>query len=158
MRKTFEEAFWSKVNKTETCWLWTGAKTAGYGSIRRDGRSQRAHRLAYEHLVGPIPPGAMLDHLCHVRACVNPDHLMPVTNAQNQQNRRGALGASGIRGVSLHKRRKKWNVTAQKDGKTYQGGYFADIRDAEKAAIALRERLGMHMSPVSTGAPLGRAS
>lgn len=70
------------------CWLWTGTIAPnGYGYFAIKGRSQQAHRVAYELLVGPIPDGLDLDHLCRVRACVNPDHLEPVTRSEN--NRRG---------------------------------------------------------------------
>lgn len=73
--------FWSKVEKTDMCWLWTGVKRpAGYG---RFGGAQ-AHRVAYELLVGPIPAGLELDHLCRVPGCVNPAHLEPVTKAENR--------------------------------------------------------------------------
>lgn len=88
-RKSPEERFWAKVQKTETCWLWTGAKeTRGYGHFTLGGRTDRrivkAHRYAYELLVGPIPEGLTLDHLCRVRWCVRPDHLEPATNRENQ--------------------------------------------------------------------------
>ena len=79
-----EERFWAKVNKTETCWLWTGARSRGYGSFPMDGLGG-AHRWAYLHLVGPIPEGLELDHLCRVRHCVRPDHLEPVTHAENMR-------------------------------------------------------------------------
>jgi len=70
------------------CWLWTGRiGTGGYGYFGQkvDGvrKTRRAHRVSYELFVGPIPEGQQVDHLCHVRACVNPDHLeavRPVTN------------------------------------------------------------------------------
>lgn len=79
--------FWTKVEKTETCWLWKSACTQkGYGIIRLGGRSGRnagAHRFAYEMCVGPIPDGLQIDHLCRVPACVNPDHLEPVTPQEN---------------------------------------------------------------------------
>lgn len=72
------------------CWIYTGPLNhGGYGVIsigqRTDGRSiqRRAHRVAYEHLVGPIPDGLTLDHLCRTPACVNPSHLEPVTAAEN---------------------------------------------------------------------------
>lgn len=95
--------FWAKVDKTKGCWLWTAAKTwNGYGVFRLSPSSsgQRrmayAHRWAYEHLVGPIPNGLTLDHLCMERACVNPAHLEPITNAEN--NRRGnSLSARNAR-------------------------------------------------------------
>jgi len=76
--------FWSKVNKTETCWLWTGAEgVRGYGNLYVNGKFRAAHRLAYELLVGPIPEQLHLDHLCRIRMCVNPDHLEPVTPHEN---------------------------------------------------------------------------
>jgi hypothetical protein len=82
--------FWSRVDKTADCWLWTGSiNSSGYGVLHIDRRPVRAHRLAYEELVGPIPYGLALDHLCRVRNCVRPDHLEPVT-----------LGENVLRGVS----------------------------------------------------------
>lgn len=84
------ERFWEKVDRTENdCWLWTGALWGGgYGlfSVRiRQGRyrSVPAHRWAYEHVVGPIPDGMDIDHLCRNRRCVNPAHLEPVTRREN---------------------------------------------------------------------------
>ena len=65
------------------CWFWMAAKTNGYGVVQHNGRVQRAHRVVYEHLVGPIPVGLELDHLCRNRACVNPAHLEPVTGKDN---------------------------------------------------------------------------
>ncbi len=79
------ERFWTKVEKTETCWLWTAAKASkqGHGKFMVQGKNWKAHRWAYEALVGPIPKGLTLDHLCRVPACVNPAHLEPVTLAEN---------------------------------------------------------------------------
>jgi hypothetical protein len=80
------DRFWAKVEKTETCWLWRGTTTRpvnGYGQIRLDRRMVTSHRVAYELLVGPIPEGLELDHLCRVRHCVNPVHLEPVTPHEN---------------------------------------------------------------------------
>lgn len=66
------------------CWLWTAQlDKGGYGKVKLDGRPWMAHRAAYTLLVGPIPAGLTLDHLCRVRNCVNPDHLEPVTLKEN---------------------------------------------------------------------------
>lgn len=78
--------FWFRVLVTETCWLWTGPLNpkSGYGmQIQHRGRKYQAHRLAYESIVGPIPDGLQLDHLCRVRHCVNPAHLEAVTARVN---------------------------------------------------------------------------
>lgn len=73
------DRFWGKVEKTSSCWLWTAARTDGYGRLG----NEYAHRVAYRMLVGPIPLGLQLDHLCRVRHCVNPAHLEPVTQREN---------------------------------------------------------------------------
>jgi hypothetical protein len=85
--ESLRERFWSKVNKygPNGCWLWTASIAPnGYGHFYRGTTGGRvAHRFAYELLVGPIPEGLQLDHLCSNRGCVNPDHLEPVTAAIN---------------------------------------------------------------------------
>lgn len=76
--------FWSKVEKTDGCWLWTGAKTQwGYGNFYLAGRYLAAHRVAFEWAKGPVPTDRELDHLCRVRHCVRPDHLEAVTHREN---------------------------------------------------------------------------
>ena len=82
---TPEERFWTKVDKTESCWLWTAQKDRnGYGYFTvRHGLKKYAHRFAYELVIGPIPAGLMLDHLCRTHACCNPSHLEPVTHREN---------------------------------------------------------------------------
>jgi hypothetical protein len=86
---TVEERFWAKVDKTETCWLWTGTRTGGnlYGYFRPNslGGMKLAHRIAYELLIGLIPAGLELHHRCERPECVRPDHLQPVTHRENMQ-------------------------------------------------------------------------
>ncbi len=83
-----QERFWGKVDASGPCWQWMGAGAGkGYGKIGVvvDGKPSYpyAHRVAWEILVGEIPEGKELDHLCKNRRCVNPDHLEPVTRRQN---------------------------------------------------------------------------
>jgi len=79
--------FWSKVQKSSGCWRWTGfIDKGGYGRIRAAGRDTPilyAHRVAYELLIGSVPEGLQLDHLCRNKWCCNPQHLEPVTMAEN---------------------------------------------------------------------------
>lgn len=92
----------SRADDPLGCWVWTGASGSnGYGYVSR-GRSLTkvlAHRVVYTMRHGQIPDGLPLDHLCRRSICVNPDHLEPVTVAEN--NRRG-FGASGIHGRQTH--------------------------------------------------------
>ena len=80
------DRFWSKVDTGAPggCWLWTDAPGHyGYGKFYVGGKHARAHRFAYEFLVGDVPAGLVLDHLCRNRMCVNPGHMEPVTNREN---------------------------------------------------------------------------
>lgn len=84
------ETFMAKVNKTDTCWMWTGNLTAhGYGRQSSLPGSQLAHRAYWLHVHGPLSEGLELDHLCRVRACVNPGHLEAVSHAENVRRGNG---------------------------------------------------------------------
>lgn len=83
-RKTLTERFWEKVIVVDgDCWPWMGRLDHGYGYLRNAAGSNRAHRIAFELFVGPVPDGLVLDHLCHNPCCVNPSHLEPVTQREN---------------------------------------------------------------------------
>lgn len=80
-----EDRFWSNVDKTDDCWLWTGhLHSLGYARFWVDAQTRvYVHRYAYELLVGPIPKHLEIDHLCGIRHCVNPSHLEAVTHREN---------------------------------------------------------------------------
>lgn len=78
------DRFWQRVEVTGFCWNYIGwTDKNGYGRTRWSSGMVLTHRLAYEQLVGEIPDGLLLDHLCRNTSCVNPDHLEPVTSQVN---------------------------------------------------------------------------
>lgn len=90
LKRADSERFDSKLRPApDGCVLWVGGKTqGGYGMFsapgkRADTRKVMAHRWAYERAGGMIPDGYDIDHLCRNRACVNPEHLEPVTRQEN---------------------------------------------------------------------------
>jgi len=131
MNKTkaaIEERFWAKVDACGDCWEWTGVRSAlGYGSfhvfydaVTKKSTRSSAHRYAYATLVGPIPTGLVLDHLCRNPSCVNPDHLQPVTLSEN--NRRGFNWMARQRHQTICKHGHPFegdNVGRHKDGSRY---------------------------------------
>jgi|ERR1044071_1303231 hypothetical protein len=65
------------------CWLWIGAIRYGYGQYRTPNKNHYAHRMSYELFIGPIPKNKELHHVCGIRCCVNPSHLLPVTRSEH---------------------------------------------------------------------------
>jgi hypothetical protein len=133
-----EEWFWRMVAKSESCWKWTGSVSElGYATVKRNGKTMMAHRYAWIISGNEIPEGKVLDHLCHNRSCVRPDHLRVVTQAQNSQNRNGASrnSTTGIRGVSYNARQKNYTARFWVGGSDFYCGAFATVAEAEAAVI-----------------------
>jgi hypothetical protein len=142
--------FHTKYQRGEAseCWEWLAARTGtGYGNFYAgtvEGRkvNRPAHRVAYELALGPIPEGLVLDHLCRNRACVNPAHLEPVTNAENL--RRGARGRL---------------VTHCPQGHELSGDNLRPRNDGRRGCAAcLRERNAHKPNACECGAPIKRRS
>lgn len=139
--------FWSKIEKTSTCWNWTPPiSKAGYGHISINGSLQYAHRVSWEMCVGKIPKGIDIDHRCHNTRCVNPSHLRLATRKQNIENHSGLNrnNTSGVRGVSWHKGAKKWSAAVWHGGSKHFVGLFVSIEEAKVAVIAKRNELHTH--------------
>lgn len=143
--------FWSKIDKSGDCWIWTSSLNAsGYGQlvVTQDGQRTafRSNRMAYELEFGPIPDGMLVDHICLVRACCNPKHLRLATQKQNMEHRPGANknNVSGIRGVTFHRRRNRWQARVEHHGRKISCGYYDTKEAAGEAAAAKRIELFTH--------------
>lgn len=128
------------------CWLWGGTLDAyGYGLINYQNTKHRAHRLTYSLLRRPFPKELDVDHLCRVPACVNPDHLEPVTHAENVRR--------GLAGVPLKDRALVFRSKPSRSSApvTYRGTNVPLLTTEQKAE--LRQ---LHASGTMNGAELGR--
>ena len=89
MRKNDLSTFMQSVKITTCCWVWQGnyqkshKGSGNYGRFSYNGKVVRVHRFSYEQLIGPIPAGLTIDHLCRNTLCVNPDHLEAVSSREN---------------------------------------------------------------------------
>lgn len=139
-----DDAFWAKVDKTADCWVWTGyTDSRGYGQVRRNGTTMYAHR--YSLMLAGLELGESVDHTCHFKSCVRPDHLRPATNKQNSENLAGAYAnsKSGIRGVFWDARARAWHAGVGHNGAQYRKR-FAALADAQAWVIAKRLELFTH--------------
>lgn len=81
--------FWDRVDFSGDCWEWLSSKNHnGYGRLYFNGKSRKAHQIAYELLIGEIPKGLEIDHLCGNRGCVNVSHFDITTHAENTRRAR----------------------------------------------------------------------
>ena len=142
-----EKRFWDRVEKTESCWNWISPIDGqGYGRIKVNYKAIRAHRFSWELHNGPIPTRMMIDHICHNRACVNPEHLRVVTHGQNLQNQSGPQkdNKTGFRGVYWNSGENKYRAVATLNRKTHYAGRFDTADEAAEAAKDLRLKLFTH--------------
>lgn len=136
-----EASFAANTRWNGSCLLWTAsAGSHGYGRIHVGGTRVLAHRYAWERAHGPLPAGAVIDHKCHNRLCVNHEHLRIATPSENNQNRSGSMPT---RKYDLPR-----NVYRTKGGRYYVsvgrrrfGGVYDTVADAEPIAAAARREM-----------------
>ena len=137
------------------CWEWQGARNyGGYGTVYADGRNGVAHRLTYRLLVGPIPEGLQLDHLCRFPPCVNPAHLEPVTGRENILRGIGATAqnarkAACIKGHPLDEENTYVNTVAGVQWRECRA-----CRRDQQTAYRERRRAARKLAPPKVKAPI----
>lgn len=141
---TIETLLRKYVAITESCWIWTGSVGSnGYGQAAWQRKNRRAHRVFYECFKGPIPEGLVLDHLCRVKRCVNPDHLEAVTQRVNvlrsgpeSTANRNAAKVVCIRGHEFNEKNTRYRKAGGRDCR-------ACIRERRAAKRALGGKRGL---------------
>lgn len=123
------DRYWARVDKTDSCWLWTGRLDKdGYAQMRYQGRQPLVHRLAYEDAHGvKLTPEQTIDHLCNVRNCVNPDHLEVCAAVENMQ-----------RAVERRKTCKRGHPITEDSHYVYRRGKYVNraCRECKRAYVA----------------------
>lgn len=153
-RKSIADRFWPKVQKTETCWLWTGAKNdAGYGKLwdYEYGAPRAAHRLAWEMEHGAIPDGLFLCHHCDTPTCVRPDHMFVGTQFDNMRD----AARKGRVGVPRRADCKRGHPLTPENSVTKTGRNGAEIRTCRECKREYEMRVYFRKNP--NGKPRGRS-
>lgn len=143
--------FWSCVDKTGDCWIWTGQRTRdGYGRISVNQKYVGAHRVSFELANGPIPDGLYVLHSCDNRPCVNPAHLWLGTHQDNMRDmaEKGRGRERGKGGINAGASNPRAKITEQ------QVSEIRALRGVVKHA-EIAKRFGIskgHVSAIQTGA------
>lgn len=152
IRGSVEDRFWPKVDKVSSpkgCWQWMAYITpSGYGQFAPKGtRAVVAHRVAWELTKGVIPGNKLLDHICHNKSCVNPEHLRIADKSQNAENlgKVPSNNKSGYRGVSWRTDQEVWRVAVKQGNRQYGSTHkLYELHIAAYMARELRNRLFTH--------------
>lgn len=147
-----EQRFWARVQKSEGCWLWTGAfDGVGYGKLNHQGCRWGAHRMAYALSKGAIPGGMLVCHHCDVRACCRPEHLFLGTYADNAGDcvKKGRARGGSLPGAK-HPSAKMTDDTVREIRRLYAIGR-ASIRKGRGRyrQVDIAQRLGITRAAVS---------
>lgn len=137
-----QERFWSRVDRSGDCWLWTGSLfNSGYGRFKAERQDRCAHAWSYELMRSPVPLGLELDHLCRVRRCVNPAHLEPVTPQTNLLRGLGLASANSQKThcVNGHE------FSSENTGRASNGG-----RVCRRCAVICTTRLHLKKGAIRT--------
>ncbi len=149
--RPLEERFWEKVQKTDTCWLWTACRHTSklpYGVIGVGREIKLAHRVSYELAYGSIPQGMNVLHRCDNASCVRPDHLFLGTQADNAQDMatKGRV-RGGMHDVDQHGEKNKQAKLTDDKVRTIRERYAAGGISMEKLASEYGISIG-HVSVI----------
>jgi len=115
---SIEERLKRHTRREGACLVWVAATNGrGYGQMRIHGRTVYPHRASYELVIGPIPPGHVIDHLCRNPLCVEPSHLEPVPMGTNSARGLRGFELTGTCRAGLHDMTDPANIMSRSDGR-----------------------------------------